>query len=284
MALPAYGGVTGWASLAWRGGRWFGGLGPNGTERPVWLATAGTHIRPRPGIAVSAERLAPGDLEVVDGLPLTSAVRSTWFEMRHAVADRDAAVALSMAAYDDHVSIEEMVEFAWLHPGWTGTPQCRSGTALAYENCWSPMEVLTAIVWEVDAELPRLRCNEPMFDRRGRHLATPDLLDVEAGLAIEYEGPDHLSRQRRSSDVRREELLRGHGLEYLTVMGSHLGNRWELVSRMQSARRASRFEPTLSRSWTTDLPSWWVPTHTVALRRALTDDQRDRLLGYRRAA
>jgi hypothetical protein len=146
------------------------------------------------------------------------------------------------------------------------------------------MEVEKANVWEVDAELPRLRCNEPLFDLSGRHLGTPDLFDPAAGLLIEYEGDVHLGRARRASDVRREEEFRRHGLEYMVVVGADLADRWTLVDRMQRTRRRSPFQALGDRAWTTELPNWWIPTHTVALRRALTDQQRARLLGYRLSA
>jgi len=282
--LPDHGGVTGWAALRWRRAPWFEGNGANGLLRPVPLVTAGSHIRAQPGIAVSKERLDPADLEVVRRVSLTTAVRSVWFEMRYAYDEVDAAVALSMAAYSDLVSVDELAEFAWLHPGWTGAPRCRRGIPLAEENAWSPQEVRLHAVWQVRAQLPRLRCNERIFDRAGRHIATPDLLDVEAGLAVEYDGPTHLRVTERAKDVRREELYRRHRVEYLRVLAPHMADTWELVSRMQSARRRALFEAETTRSWTAQLPSWWIPTHTVALRRELSERDRDRLLAYRRAA
>lgn len=284
VTLPDFGGVTGWADLRWRGARWFDGVGPSGLERPVPLVTAGSHIRAQPGISVSKERLNPDDLEVVCGISVTIAVRSTWFEMRYALDETAAAIALSMAAYDDLVSVDELAEFAWLHPGWTGAPRCRGGLVLSEENAWSPMEVQVHKVWRVDAELPRLLCNRPLFDSRGGHLATPDLLDLEAGVVVEYDGPTHLRVSQRARDVRREELYRSLRLEYLRVLAPHLNDTWALVRRMQTVRRRALFEAESSRSWTIDPPSWWIPTHSVALRRALSAEDRTRLLGYRGAA
>jgi len=284
VMLPDHGGVTGWAGLRWRGARWFDGVGPSGLDRPVPLVTAGSHIRAQPGVLVSKERLDPRDLVVVDAVRTTTEVRSAWFEMRYAFDEFEAAVVLSMAAFDDLVSLDEMAEFEWLHPGWTGAPRCRGGLALAVENAWSPQEVRVLGVWCLYAELPRLLCNRPIFDRRGAHVLTPDLLDLEAGLAIEYDGPTHLAVGARAKDVRREELYRTHRIDLLRVLGPHLADRWALVERMQQARRRARFEPASRRTWTIEQPDWWVPTHTVALRRALPDQDRDRLLGYRRAA
>jgi hypothetical protein len=284
VVLPHHGGVTGWAALRWRKDPWFPGLGPTGLERPVTLAVAGDHIRPQPGIAMSHERLDPADLELVDGIRTTSSVRSAWFEMRYAVTATEAAVVLSMAAYSDLVSIDELVCFAAAHAGWTGAPRCREGFALAEENVWSPKELEVAIVWRVHAELPRLLCNRPLFERGGRFIGTPDLLDVEAGLAIDYDGERHRESAQRAADVNREERFRSHGLEYMSVLGPHLTRPGALAARMHQVRSRARFEPESRRTWTIEPPSWWLPSHTVELRRALSEAERQRALTYRIAA
>ena len=172
--LPPHGAVTGWAGLHWMGARrWFSGLAADGAPLPVCIAIGGENVRPQPGIAVSEERLDPRDVIVVDGVRLTTAVRSTCFEMRYAVDERRAGQLLSMAAYDDLVSLDEMADYAWQHNGWTGVPQCREGTGLADENCWSPPEFEMAMIWQLDAGLPRALLNRPVFDRPATTSALP---------------------------------------------------------------------------------------------------------------
>jgi hypothetical protein len=266
------------------GGIWFNGLGVANAERPVVLATGGNHIRPQPGIAVSHERLDPVDVMVIDGLKVTIPIRSAWFEMRYAIAPRAAAVVLSMAAYSDLVSIDELALFAGLHRGWTGAPRCREAIGLAEENVWSPKELEVAHVWSLDAGLPRLLCNTPLFDLRGNFFATPDLFDVEAGLAIDYNGEHHAQLSTRVRDAGRDEAFRRHGIETLTILGPHLSDTSSLVRRMHEARGRARFEAESVRTWTVVPPPWWIQTQTVALRRALSPADRDRALRYRRAA
>ena len=281
--LPEHGGVTGWAGLSWHGATWFDGTGAGRLERPVCLVTAGDDIRSQPGIAISAERLDPRDLVTVAGVRTTTPVRSVWFEMRYAESPRRAVAIFGMAAYADLASVDELAEFVHQHPGWTGAPQVRWACAHAVENSWSPQEDMTRLVWELDAGLPRLHCNIPLFDRNGRHLGTPDLLDVESGTVIEYDGSLHLTHARRRRDIRREEKFRRHGLEYLTVTSGDLRNELALASRMHAVRRRARFTAEGRRGWTVEPPRWWVPTHTVEQRRALDPDLRNQLLGYRAA-
>jgi hypothetical protein len=286
--IPRGGGaVTGWAALCWLGGRWFDGRTPLGRPLSVELAMW-SDLRPQDGVRVCKERLNPGEVMYVDGLPVTVPVRSVCFAMRYAENVRDAVRIFDMAAYNDLVSLAEARAYGGMAPriglsGWTGIPQFRKALALADENAWSPQEVAMRLVWTEDAELPRPRTNAPIFDRRGNHIATPDLFDEEAGVAAEFDGPHHLDRRQRARDVRREEALRNVGLEYLTMLGGDSANRLELVRRMIETRRRALWLPESERAWTLNPPPWWVSTSTVAERRRLTADQRRRLLRNRAA-
>ena len=284
-ALPAIGGVTGWAGLRWAGGYWFGGMaGAGDVVRPVPLAVGFHDIRPQAGIEVTQEHLDLREVTALDGLPMTIVQRSLGFEMRYAANLRDAVVAFCMAAYSDLVSIEEMDAFIACHRGWDGIRLARAAMTLAEENCWSPQEVRMRLVWALDADLARPLCNRPVFDRSGRHIGTPDLLDVEAGVAGEYDGTLHLRGGQRRKDRDREEAFRGVGLEYFTILTGDLGDRMRTAERMRQARSRARFEAESRRAWTIELPHWWIPTFTVEQRRNLTRDERARVLGYRRTA
>lgn len=281
--LPDFGGVTGWASLRWAGGVWFDGLARDGRARlPVTLVTGYSDVRNQPahGIVISQERLGQRDVYVIAGLRSTSLVRSLCFEMRYAADEREAAVVLDMAAYSDLVSIQEIALYAFAHSGWTGIPQCRDALVLADEDSWSPWETRMRLVWMLDAGFPRPLCNPPIFDRSGQLIGTPDILDPEAGVAGEYDGAVHLDGDRRRHDRSREADFRRVGLEYFTVMSGD--SRAETVARMSEARQRARWQPESRRAWTLDLPSWWTPTSTVDLRRALDRAQRERLLRLRR--
>lgn len=276
VRLPQHGAVTGWAGLRWQGGYWF-----SGSRRGVPLLIQSQDIRPQPGIELSGERMNLCDIEWVDGLPVTVAVRSATFEARYAGSVRRAVEMLDMAAYSDLVSADEVAAYAVHLSGWTGAPLLREAAALMEENAWSPAEVWTRLAWELDAGLPRPLCNAPIFDRQGRHIATPDLLDVEAGVAIEYDGSVHLEGGQRRRDRERGELYRAHEIEVVTVLSGDFASPSLLASRFRRARARSVRQPELERSWTLQPPAWWIPTHSVALRRALTPAQRTKVLGYR---
>ncbi len=282
--LPSYGGVTGWAALGWMRGRWFTGALAGGAHQPVVLATGGIHIRAQRGIEICEEKLEPDDLTVVDGLRVTTAVRSVCFAMRYAPTLWHAVTVLDMAAYSDLVSIEELTAYALAHPAWTGIPRCREAIPLADENSWSPAEVEMRKVWTVMAGHPRPLCNRPLFDHAGRHLGTPDLVDPVAGVVGEYDGALHLAGRRRATDLQREAAFRAVGLEHVTMVGADRAGLGAFVSRLDEAYHRARYEPPDTRRWTLDPPPWWTLTHAVDDRRRLTADQRRRLLRYRDSA
>lgn len=276
--LPARGAVTGWAALSWLGASWHDGTRPDGSSRPVDIATGMVRCRPGHGVAVSQERLAPEDVTRVDGVRVTLAARSVLFEMRYASSLREAVVALDMAAIADLVTIQELAAWCERHAGWTGIPQARQAVVLADENSWSPAETRMRLAWMLDAGLPRPRCNVPVFDNRGRFVAVPDLLDEEAGLAVEYDGAVHLEAHRRRRDLARERALRSLGLECLTVVAGDAWDRRRLATTMLTSREQALTRASSLRLWTTDPPDAWYPSDTVALRALIPNGHRRAVL------
>lgn len=279
--LPAYGVVTGWAALAWIDDHWFDGVASDGRLLPVPLAVPNHRIDAPRGAMLSAERMAPGERFVLDGMPLTAPVRSVAFEMRHASGVRAAVRAFDLAAYSDLVSIAEMTEYAESLSGWTGIIQMRDALLLADENVLSPAEVDLRLHWVIDLGLPRPLTNQPIFDLDGHHVGTPDLLDLDLGVAVEYDGPVHLQGRQRAKDLRREADLRRVGLEYVTMVGADRRDPTDFDRRVTDARSRAGRRPRSERRWTISPPAWWTPTVTVAQRRALADWQRERYLRNR---
>jgi len=276
--LPGHGGVTGWAALRWLGGTWFTGMRADGTALPVALATI--DIRSRAGIVPCEERLDPQEITVHDGLRVTRPLRSTLFQMRYADSLWDAVVVADMAAFSDLVPLHELWPYALAHSGMTGIPQAREAIGHADENAWSPMEVVMRLIWTRTAGLPRPLTNRPVFDLQGRHIGTPDLLDVEAGLFGEYDGAMHLDGKRRLRDLVREDAFRRLGLGGVVMVAGE--TRDEVAARIVAARERA-LSHSNPRLWTIDQPAWWLPTETVAQRRALSEAERARLLARRSA-
>lgn len=272
--------VTGWAAMAWAGARWFDGTDGGLRPRDVHIV-ARRHIAAQPGWFVSQEFLHPDDIVSVDGLALTSHVRSVTYEMRYAAGLGDAVVALDMACYSDLVSIAEVTAYvAQLGPV-TGIQQARDALVEADENSWSPRETRMRGVWTRRALLPRPLCNAPVFSLDGKHVGTPDLISPEIGLVGLYNGSDHLSLVSAAADEKKASDYRDVGLEVVTMLATDWADLADFTARMVAAARRRRPG---RRAWTVDVPSWWTSTSSVAQRRALSAHERKRYLRYRDAA
>lgn len=93
----------------------------------------------------------------------------------------------------------------------------------------------------VAAGHPRPLCNREVRDADGAFVGIPDLLDVEVGLAIEYDGAIHRSRARHRSDVHRRERFERAGMVMFVVVAGDLEDRERLTQRLAEARaRAAR--------------------------------------------
>ena len=203
------------------------------------------------------EQLAPTELSVVAGIPVTTVQRALFDDVRRRPSVREAATAISMAAAARLISVRLFAQYVAQRCAWTGVPHARLAVGLARDDCRSPQEHRMVLVWMLDADLPRPLCNREVFDLEGRLIGVPDLLDVEAGLVGEYQGEDHKDGARHRKDVEREERFRDHGLEYFELVGGDIARRHVAVTRMQNARRRAKFLPPESRAWTLEPPPWW---------------------------
>jgi hypothetical protein len=200
-------------------------------------------------------------VEWILGVPCTVALRATFDAMRYARHVREAVVALDMVAAAELTSVSRVSTYVERHPAWTGVQQCRDALPLADELSRSPQETRLRLIWQLDARRPRPLVNSPVFDLQGNLLGYPDLLDVEAGVVGEYDGEDHRSALRHSSDVTREGAFRDHGLELFRVTGPDMRDPSLVVDRIHAAYRRAALGR--DRSWTLDRPAWWPPVTSL---------------------
>lgn len=263
--VPPDGALTGWAVLRLRGGWMFDGLEPDGrTPLPVPVV-AGPHNgrRPRAGISYHYDRVEL--VSSVSGMPCVPVTRALFDAMRTGRGLFPAVVAADMAMFCGLVTPDRMDRFVETRAGWAGVPLVRRALALADPHAASPQETRLRLLWELGLRLPRPLVNVALFSRDGELLGYPDLLDVEAGLVVEYDGADHRSARRHSDDVDREARLRAVGLEVTRVTGGDLSRPRQLARRLLEARRRARFNPPSRRSWSLEpalepsLPAHYCP-------------------------
>lgn len=266
VRLGQHGAITGWAALRWHGAAYFDGLLQGGrVVRPVplVLGSGRDRIRPGPGCALTQDQLAPTERVVIDGVACATIQRALFDEMRKGPSVRHAVRACDMAAAARLISVSLMRMYVDRRSGWTGVQRVRDALMLAADDSWSPQESNLRMLCELDARLPRPLCNRPVFSPDGDFLGKPDLLDPEAGVVVEYDGADHLRRDRRRGDVARQERFLDHGLEYVCVVRGDLDAPAQVIGRIYAAHDRARSRRTESRLWTLDQPSWFQPEETL---------------------
>lgn len=276
--LQRDGAVTAWAAIRLHRGGFFDGLKPDGrTEIPVPLALGSAYnLTKSPAIHLFREHLDAADVTNVGRVRVTVECRAVFDEMRRSGDLREAVVAMDMAAAAEIASIRQVREYAAAHPGFRRSALVRSVLDLAAENSRSPMETRMRLVWVLDAGFPQPLCNRAVFDRSGRLLGVPDLLDEEAGVVGEYDGVEHRKRARHRDDVRREEAFRRAGLSYFEIVA---GDGPEvMVDRMTWARKEALWLPESQRRWTISDPRTYHEEpmsleDRIAFRKAMEADR-----------
>lgn len=257
--VPAGGALAGWAAAYVLGVDHLDGLDAD-TMDPIALPLhlgrdVGRAVQP--GVRVVRERLPATDRQFWHGLPVTTPIRTLFDGGRWASDLVEAVVFLDQAAHALELDLCDLEPWCVSSGRWPGITQLRAALRLADARSASPWESRLRVFYECEAKLPRPLVNQPVFDRHENFLGTPDLLDLEAGLATEFDGKGHRGRRQHRSDNHREEKLESVNLTVCRVDSLDLGEPVPLQERLrarhaQGLRRDRRLD-----DWTLVEPAWW---------------------------
>lgn len=133
-----------------------------------------------------------------------------------------------------------------------GLDLVRKCLRFAVEGSRSPRETAMRLIWVVDADLPAPFCNHPVWSTDGELLGVPDLFDPDLGVAGEYDGAHHRSRDRHRSDIARAGRFEMHGIEQFTMVAGDTVD--EVVLRLERACGKARQSLRRERTWTLEPP------------------------------
>jgi hypothetical protein len=143
------------------------------------------------------------------------------------------------------------------HPGWRGVEQLRQALRWSDPRSASPWETRLRMFYRRVAGLPRPEVNVPVFTKDGRFVGKPDLLDEEAGLAVEFDGKEHRGREQHRDDNLREEGLEEVNLVVSRVDSLDLRDRRSLRERLRAAYARGQARDRRRDRFTTEEPDWW---------------------------
>ena len=257
--VPASGALTGWAAAYVHGVDYLDGLDPF-TLAPLPVPVAlntNAGRRNLPGLTYHRDRLGGAEVDTVLGLPVTTVRRTTIDGVRHARSLVEAVAFLDMMGHAVDVQLPQLDLWCRSHPGWRGVDQLRQALRWCDLRSASPWESRLRMFYRRRAGLRRPEVNLPVFDLVGRFLGTPDLLDEEAGLAVEFDGKDHRLREQHHDDNVREEGLEESNLVVCRVDSLDFRQPSALRQRLRSAYARGQARDRRRDRFTTDEPDWW---------------------------
>jgi hypothetical protein len=183
-----------------------------------------THMAPRAGIRIRRAALPPQDVTEVDGIPVTTRLRTAFDLARleplvEAVCCLDAFLHAGLPATD-------LAAYTGSHPGWRGVRRAAAALRYADGAAESPMESRLRMLL-VLAGLPRPIVNEPLYDPAGYFLARPDLR-IDSVL-IEFDGRIHRNGEVFVNDLRRQNSLLSAGYTLLRYSAADVYHRPEAI-------------------------------------------------------
>jgi hypothetical protein len=227
------------------------GAGVSRSPLPVLVCTPrSTRLRRTSGITIMRSDADVQERAVLEGVPVTSAVRSA-FDIVRLWPPTAGVVALDRLRNLGLVAGTDLAEVLSRRAGWRGVGRARRVLELSDAGSESPRETIMRLLW-MQTGLVRPRANPVVRTLDGRFVARVDLIDPDAGVVGEYDGAFHATARRRSEDAARQERLEDLGLVVIRAndpdLATDLGRRtWQMRLRRVHARATTR--PARSRPW-----------------------------------
>ncbi|MCD2195088.1 hypothetical protein LQ327_17110 [Actinomycetospora endophytica] len=177
---------------------------------PVDLVVGRRRVRPRPGLRIRQDVLAPAEIEQVEGLLVTTALRTAWDLVRE-LDPIEGVVALDALARRGGFDPTELLATVESRPRSRGASRVPEAVARADRRSGSPPETrmrLGLVDHGVPPPVPQLE----VCDGEGWFVGHVDLGWEEAKVAAEYQGDHHRTdRDQWMHDQARFAELAGAG-------------------------------------------------------------------------
>lgn len=183
--------------------------------------------RGHPGLLVHRDRIAPGEIHRVDGLEVTSPLRTAYdLARRGPLVDR--VVAVDALANRHRFSPDLLLHFANRYRGARGNDGLPEVLAHADRRAGSPMETRLRMLL-VRAGLPRPQSQWVVPDEQARTAVWIDLAYPDQRVGIEYEGEVHTAPDAVRRDIRRYTALVDRGWRVYRYTGREILGEPEMV-------------------------------------------------------
>lgn len=180
---------------------------------PAELTVAEDVLRSRDGVVVRHAELHSGEVTIVDGLRVTTPVR-TAFDLGRRRPLVESVVAVDALARVHRFSPDLLLHLAARYPHTRGVDRLTDTLTLVDRRSDSPPETRLRLVL-VQAGLPRPAVQHPVLDDDRRRAVWLDLAYPSRMLGVEYDGRDHLDTDQVLKDIERHTRLAAAGWRVL---------------------------------------------------------------------
>jgi very-short-patch-repair endonuclease len=196
-------------------------------EAPAEVTVPHRGQRPVPGLLVHRTQLAPGEIWDVDGLRVTSPVRTAYdLARRGDLVER--VVAVDRLANVHRFNPDLLLNFTVHYPRLRGNESVPDVLAHADRRAGSPTETRLRML-VVQAGLPRPEVQWPVQDEQARTAVWLDLAWPQHLIGVEYEGADHTRPHQVLRDAGRYTALVDKGWRIYRYTAFAIRHRADLI-------------------------------------------------------
>jgi hypothetical protein len=180
----------------------------------IWIGCrTGHRLRTRSGCMVREITVDDADLELVDGVWMTTALRTS-FDCGRWLSLVEGVVVADALTHAELVDLGALSRYAEAHRGLRGIRQLDRVIELTEPLTESPMETRVRLLLVLSG-LPRPEAQVVVRDRGGVFVARGDLGYEAHRVMVEYDGAWHW--KQRMADERRREAMRRQGWEVIVI-------------------------------------------------------------------
>ena len=177
------------------------------------ITVPGGDFREQPTLTVHRDLLADDEVTHVDGIPVTTALRTAW-DLARWLSTVEAVVALDALARVGRFEPGRLLQIQRRYPRARWHRRVPGVVGLADPRAESPMETRSRLVIVLRG-LPRPVLQHEVVDARGEFVARLDMAYPRLRLGMEYDGRGHLQAWEQDHDARRLNALDACGWSVL---------------------------------------------------------------------
>ncbi|MFV0493563.1 hypothetical protein [Mycobacterium sp.] len=218
--------LAGFSASAMHGSKWIDARHP--------AAIIDTNRRPTPGAQIWEERIEPDEIDVIDGMPVTTAPR-TALDLARRYPEDLAVASVDALLQATKVKMADVELLADRYRGRRGMKSARRSLGLADGGAQSPKETWLRLLL-IRAGFPAPQTQIPVRNIWGWTEAFLDMGWEDVKVAVEYDGGHHWgSGYQVMNDIDRlEKLTQQYGWIVIRVVAQHHPD--DIIQRVAAAR------------------------------------------------